>query len=182
MEVQAIAMQDQSRDHTATDDFQALFAAYYPHVVRSIIRIVKVQAIAEDLAQDVFLQFYHADRTAIEHIPAWLTKSAMYAAYNHIRSEKRRLARDERDQAKAVSVTPSSEEKWFEKEEISTVREVLQEMNERDRTLLLLKYSGFPYDELAKAIGVEKTSIGTLLARAKTKFRNMYKSVRGDDA
>ncbi|WP_139488888.1 RNA polymerase sigma factor SigX [Brevibacillus dissolubilis] len=182
MEVQAIRMEDLTRDRQSTEDFQALFITYYPHVTRYIMGIVKDQAIAEDLAQEVFLQFYHADRTVIEHLPAWLTKTAMYAAYNHIRAEKRRQARDEKESSQQMVTTPSTEQKWLEQEEISVVREVLQEMDERDRTLLLMKYSGFPYHELAKATGVEKSSVGTLLARAKTKFRNLYKGWRGDDA
>lgn len=163
-----------------TNSFQELFTAYYPFVVRQIMRIVKDQQTAEDLAQDVFLSFYHTDRSVIEHIPAWLSKASVYAAYNYLRSEKRRSERQERVVAEQDRSTPSSEEMWLEKEEIESVREVLAELDERDRTILVMKYSGFPYAELAKATGVEVGSIGTILSRAKKKFRSIYKQMRGD--
>jgi RNA polymerase sigma factor (sigma-70 family) len=160
--------------------FQELFTAYYPFVVRQIMRIVKDQQTAEDLAQDVFLTFYHTDRSIIDHIPAWLSKASVYAAYNYLRTEKRRSERQERVAAEQDRTTPSSEEMWMEQAEIENVRDVLAELDERDRTLLIMKYSGFPYAELAKATGVEVGSIGTILSRAKKKFRSIYEQMRGD--
>lgn len=44
-----------------------------------------------------------------------------------------------------------------------------------------MKYSGFRYADLAKATGVDIGSVGTILARAKAKFRKMYESVRGEE-
>ncbi|WP_047152366.1 RNA polymerase sigma factor SigX [Aneurinibacillus tyrosinisolvens] len=180
MEVQMAFRKSEEQSAAGDLSFQDLFKAYYPHVVRQIVRIVHDQARAEDIAQDVFLQFYHTDRTRIENIPAWLAKVSLHAAYNEIRSEKRRLQRDEKEVNPLCTYSLSSEETWLQKEEIHTVREVLTEMDERDRVLLLMKYSGFNYRELAKAIDVENGSVGTLLARAKTKFSKLYKKMRGD--
>ncbi len=181
MEVQAGLMIGKTTTNQAQDDFHALFSTYYPYVVRQITRVVRDQATAEDLAQEVFLQFYHADRSTIDNIPAWLAKSCIYTAYNHIRGEKRRQARHEQEAVRQSVMLPSSEETWLEQEEIGMVREVLQELDERERTLLLMKYSGFRYAELAKVAGVEIGSVGTLLARAKHKFRSMYERMgRGE--
>lgn len=52
-------------------------------------------------------------------------------------------------------------------------------MNERDRTILLMKFSGFQYKEIADVLHIDISSIGTLLVRAKQKFRKMYKQVEG---
>jgi RNA polymerase sigma factor (sigma-70 family) len=171
------------RSYGAGDEmerFHELFTAYYPFVVRQIMRIVKDQQIAEDLAQDVFLSFYHTDRSVIEHIPAWLSKASVYAAYNYLRSEKRRNKREEQVAAEHKLAAPSSEETWLSQDEIHHVRDVLAELDERDRTLLLMKYSGYPYAELAKATGVEASSVGTVLSRAKKKFRSIYMRMRGE--
>ncbi|MFS0555471.1 RNA polymerase sigma factor SigX [Brevibacillus sp. 179-C9.3 HS] len=181
MEVQANLVMNRARAEDQADSFQQLFTTYYPFVVRQIMRIVKDQQTAEDIAQDVFLSFYHTDRSVIEHIPAWLSKSALYAAYNHLRSEKRRYARQERSASEQEHVSPSTEEIWLTKESQSVVREVLEELDERERTLLVMKYSGFPYAELAKATGTQISSVGTLLARAKSKFRTIYGRMRGEE-
>ncbi|MED1781225.1 RNA polymerase sigma factor SigX [Brevibacillus fortis] len=181
MEVQAKLVMNHAHIQDRTDTFQELFTTYYPFVVRQIMRIVKDQQTAEDIAQDVFLSFYHTDRSVIEHIPAWLSKAALYAAYNHLRSEKRRYQRQERSATDQEHVSPSTEEMWLEKETQCEVRNALEELDERERTLLVMKYAGFPYAELARATGTQISSVGTLLARAKNKFRTIYDRMRGED-
>jgi DNA-directed RNA polymerase specialized sigma24 family protein len=44
-------------------------------------------------------------------------------------------------------------------------------MDERAASLLALRYSGLSYDEIAAALGLRKSSIGTLLSRAEDAFR-----------
>ncbi len=39
----------------------------------------------------------------------------------------------------------------------------------------LMRFSGFQYKEIADGLHIEISSIGTLLAQAKQKFRNAYK-------
>ncbi|WNC17785.1 RNA polymerase sigma factor SigX [Brevibacillus brevis] len=179
MEVQAKLAMDTGVVQDNTDSFRDLFTTYYPFVVRQIMRIVKEQQTAEDIAQDVFLSFYHTDRSAIEHIPAWLSRASIYAAYNHLRAEKRRTARQEKEAAEKEWVAPSSEDAWMEQDAIVGVRDVLAMLDERERTLLVMKYSGFAYAELARATGTEVSSVGTLLIRAKSKFRKLYDRMRG---
>jgi len=180
LEVQAKLAMKPMLVREEADSFRDLFTAYYPFVVRQIMRIVKERQTAEDIAQDVFLSFYHTDRSAIEHIPAWLSRASLYAAYNYLRAEKRRQDRQEREAAVKETVAPSTEEMWLEQEAIQDVRDVLAKLDERERTLLVMKYSGFAYAELAKATGTQVGSVGTLLARAKSKFRSIYDSVKGE--
>lgn len=179
MEVHASLLNIDEQDSVSNEPFQDVFKQYYAHVVRQIMRIVRDQAIAEDLAQEVFLQLYHTDWKQIESLPAWLAKASIYAAYNYLRSEKRHQARIEKEADYQHSFSsPSSEERWIQKEEITSVQNTLKKMDERERTLLLMKFSGFQYKEIANAIRVEVSSVGTLLARAKVKFRKMYKLVK----
>ena len=51
-------------------------------------------------------------------------------------------------------------------------------MKEQDRTILLMKFSGFRYKE--KVLQIEDSSVGTLLARAKLKFRKLLNKWRGN--
>jgi RNA polymerase sigma factor (sigma-70 family) len=50
-------------------------------------------------------------------------------------------------------------------------RTALDSLPLRDRQLLLLRYEGYSYRELASALDLTETSVGTLLARAKDAFR-----------
>jgi RNA polymerase sigma factor (sigma-70 family) len=101
-------------------------------------------------------------------------------AYNYLRSEKSRLRREEHTGAHGCTVV-SSEETALQNEETNTVRRTLQALPERDRLCLLMKHSGFSYDEIAAAIGVKKTSVGTTIARAQAKFKRVYLEQKGCD-
>jgi DNA-directed RNA polymerase specialized sigma24 family protein len=48
----------------------------------------------------------------------------------------------------------------------------LEELSPRDRTLLLLRHEGYSYRELALALRIRESSVGTLLARARARFRD----------
>ncbi|MGE7946330.1 RNA polymerase sigma factor SigX [Lysinibacillus sp. NPDC093688] len=160
--------------------FEDLFKQYYIYVVKQILWIVKNQTIAEELAQEVFLQLYRNDWKAIENVPGWLIKSSTYVAYNYLRSEKRHQARiDKTIQYHEVQPISSLDDDWIRKEDITKVRNVLSSMNERDRTILLMKFSGFQYKDIADVFQMDISSIGTLLVRAKQKFRKMYTQVEG---
>jgi RNA polymerase sigma factor (sigma-70 family) len=51
------------------------------------------------------------------------------------------------------------------------VRAALDKLPERDREMLLLRYEGFSYREIAETLDLKETSVGTLLVRAKDAFR-----------
>ncbi|PFN04615.1 MULTISPECIES: RNA polymerase sigma factor SigX [Bacillus cereus group] len=164
--------------HVSDVTFEQLFKQYYAYVVKQILWIIKKQTIAEELAQEVFLQLYRTDWKAIENLPGWLIRSSTYVAYNYLRSEKRHQARiDKTIQYHEVQHTSSLDDDWIRKEEVTKVQTVLSNMNDRDRTILLMKFSGFQYKEIAEVLQIDIASIGTLLVRAKTKFRKIYKQM-----
>jgi RNA polymerase sigma factor (sigma-70 family) len=58
----------------------------------------------------------------------------------------------------------------------SSVRAALDRMTERDRKLLLLHAEGYRYREIADALNLPETGIGTYLARARKAFRSACES------
>ncbi|MEX0137264.1 RNA polymerase sigma factor SigX [Bacillus nitratireducens] len=158
--------------------FEELFKQHYVYVVKQILWIIKEQTIAEELAQEVFLQLYRTDWEEVENLRGWLIKSSTYVAYNYIRSEKRHQARvDKEIQYQEIQNDSSLDDQWIRKEEITKVQIVLRKMKEQDRTILLMKFSGFQYKEIAQVLQIDVSSIGTLLVRAKLKFRKIYEQM-----
>jgi DNA-directed RNA polymerase specialized sigma24 family protein len=47
-------------------------------------------------------------------------------------------------------------------------------MADREQSLLLLHAEGYSYREIAVALDLNESSVGTLLARARTAFRTAY--------
>jgi len=150
--------------------FESLFRREYARVVAIAHRIVRDVDEAEDVAQDVFVSFYKRHPGDAGYAPAWLHAAAAHTALNVIRSRSRRSRREEshgREVDRAVDPAESAERA----ETRHAVRAALTRMDERSASLLALRYSGLSYDEIAAALGLRKSSIGTFLSRAEDAFR-----------
>ncbi|MGH7567471.1 MAG: sigma-70 family RNA polymerase sigma factor, partial [Gemmatimonadales bacterium] len=60
------------------------------------------------------------------------------------------------------------------------VRAALDRLPERERRLLLLRAEGYSYRDIALALELNQTSVGTLLLRARQAFRETYSGEGGD--
>jgi RNA polymerase sigma-70 factor (ECF subfamily) len=150
--------------------FETLFRREYPRVAAIAQRIVRDADEAEDVAQDVFVSFYRKHPADAGYAPAWLHAAAAHTALNAIRSRERR-GRRETAHAKSVDRAVDPQHAAEDTETRAEVRRALARMDERAASLLALRYSGLSYDEIAAALGLRKTSIGTLLSRAEDAFR-----------
>ena len=73
-----------------------------------------------------------------------------------------------------VRGVPTPEEILAATEEQEKVRLVLSVIVPRQAELLLLRSYGLTYDEVASALDLHPTSVGTLLSRAQQAFRKEY--------
>ena len=152
--------------------FESLFRAEYARVVGIAHRVLADQGEAEDVAQDVFLSFYRAHPADAPYAAAWLHAAAAHAALNALRGRERRSRREGLqavdpstpavdDPAETVAASETRDE----------VRAVLARLPERSAALLALRYGGLSYAEIASALDVRASSVGTLLRRAEDAFR-----------
>lgn len=151
-------------------DFKELFNANYPMVFRHLMLIVGERTIAEDLAQETFIKLYEKPPREFTNLAGWLIRVSTNLAYNHLRGEKNRKNREALD----APVRESFEEDFLRSGEALDARRALELLDEKHRTCLILKFSGFSYDEIAEITGINKNSVGKTLARAQEKFRRVY--------
>ncbi|RYD06833.1 hypothetical protein N752_02190 [Desulforamulus aquiferis] len=69
---------------------------------------------------------------------------------------------------------PAAEELVLDREEVRLVRSALEKLQPRDRIILLMKFSGYSYDEIAVTAEIGKNSVGTILSRARERFKREY--------
>jgi RNA polymerase sigma-70 factor (ECF subfamily) len=165
----------------AGDDasFEALFLRHYDRVYHILYRLLGNQADAEDVAQQVFLKLYHSPRRIRSqgdqvNVGGWLYRVAVNTGYNILRSQRRR--RDWYARLGPRDTSSAGPAEMAESAELQArVRQILAEMKPRDAKLLLLRHSGLSYKELAAALNLSPSSIGSLLTRAERAFARRYR-------
>lgn len=112
----------------------------------------------------------------MKHQTGWLYRVASNRGLNALRWRRRREQYENR--ASAAEQDQSTEQDPAalveQQQEQVRVRAVLQAMSPRQAQILLLRYSGFSYAEIARSLGVAVSSVGTLLARAEQEFARRY--------
>lgn len=159
-------------------EFDELFRAHARSVRRHLVFLTGDRALAEDLAQETFGRLYErvqADGDELRDPRAWLLTVASNLAYNHFRAEARRLARESSPLLSGREDAPAREDVV---EDVLDVRRALARLDSRDRVVLMLRHSGFRYAEIAEALDLAPTSVGTILARAQRRFRETYEGPR----
>ncbi|MGE0157880.1 MAG: sigma-70 family RNA polymerase sigma factor [Gemmatimonadales bacterium] len=151
-------------------DFDATFDQHYAPLVRYCRRLTGDFDAAEDIAQESMVRLFDRRVSGPDFgIRAWLFKTATHLVRDRYRVGQNRL------RLLAVHPVrpsePESPDSSLERRETrERAREALDALPPRDREILLMRYSGFSYREIAAAIDVEATSVGTLLARAERRF------------
>ena len=159
-------------DECVAEVFRDRFAMLY----RYLLRLSGDPALADDVAQESFVRL-HRRGTMPTDPAAWLVTVANNIVRDEYRSAQRRrrllsqwLIREE-----GSDRTASSEADLLAQERRAAVRRALERLPERDRRLLILRHEGFSYREIAEALGVATSSVGTLLARATAAMSQSYR-------
>jgi RNA polymerase sigma-70 factor (ECF subfamily) len=160
--------------------FETAFLEHYEPVFRFAYRIVGSRDEAEDVTQETFLRLLRAwpDVAARAPLRPWLYRVAGRRAYNALRSSARRERRQRTVAQQEAHVVPEdSAAAALASAQRDAVRRALSALPERQARLLLLRYSGLTYAEVAAAIGVADSSIGTLLSRAEAAFERAFRAL-----
>jgi RNA polymerase sigma factor (sigma-70 family) len=160
--------------HPTTEFFKEVFYTHYPSVRRKLIALVRDETIAEDLAQEVFLRLYRNPPDEPKVIGAWLHRVLTRIAYDYLNKQVReRKLQEKQEQYMQASeqVSVSNEQEFIRQLDQEEVRDWLEQLPERDRKVLMLRYSGYSYAEIAEQLQVNQPLVGTLLHRATAKLK-----------
>jgi RNA polymerase sigma factor (sigma-70 family) len=149
------------------DLFEELFMTEYGRVVAIANRVLADRGEAEDVAQEVFVDFHRRHRPDAGFAGAWLHQAAVHTSLNRLRSKRRR---EKRELAQVLTERPPPPDDPARLAEIAeerrTVRTALQRLRPKAAAVLVLRYSGLSYAEVGAALKVGTGQVGTLLRRA----------------
>ena len=154
------------------DPFERLFLEEYPKVVAIAYRVLADRSAAEDVAQEVFIKFHRSLSPDSERAAGWLHSAAVHSALNVIRGERRRAQREIAHALDPAQTPAANPERLVEEAAVrQEVRQALRKLPQRTAALLMLRYSGLSYAEVATALGMKVGNVGTLLRRAEEALR-----------
>jgi RNA polymerase sigma-70 factor (ECF subfamily) len=165
--------------------FNYLAEKYHRPIFHFLFRMVHNQAIAEELAQEVFLRVYRSRQSyrAEARFTTWLYRIATNLAVNHARDTKyERTARtvylDAPDELTGTTPDvaddePSVEQNLLREERMKAIRTHVMALPERQRMAVLMhKYQGMDYREIGEVLKLSESATKSLLFRA-------YQTLRG---
>ena len=151
-------------------DLDEIFRRNYQLVIGVAARVLGSRDQAEDVAQDVFLSFSRSS-VLVGEARGWLSVAAAHTALSLLRSRRRRLSREETAAAGGDTVVSDVADAVVTLEERSRVRTALARLPRKQAVALVLRHSGLSYAEVAAALGVSPSSVGTTVRRAESALR-----------
>ena len=168
--------------------FNFLIEKYRKPIINFMFRMVHNQAVAEELAQEVFLRVYRSRQTyrAEAKFTTWLYRIATNLGVNHARDTKHERAAqtiylDQPDPETGTTpdvadMHPDVEEELVKEERMKAIRKHVMALPERQRTAVLMhKYQGLDYKEIGAVLRLSESATKSLLFRAYQTLRERLK-------
>ncbi len=175
---------------SAGDDsaFTYLIEKYQRQIVHFMFRMVHNQAVAEELAQEVFLRVYRSRESyrAEAKFTTWLYRIATNLGVNYARDHRNERAAQNvyLDQPDAeTGTTPdladshaTAEHEMLRDERMRAIREHVMALPERQRQAVLMhKYQEMDYKQIGEVLKLSESATKSLLFRAYQTLREKLK-------
>jgi len=168
--------------------FNYLAGKYHRAMINFLYRMVHNQAVAEELAQEVFLRVYRSRESyrAEAKFTTWLYRIATNLAVNHARDTRHERSAqnvylDAPDEESGVTPdvaddAPSAEQSMLRNERMAAIRAHVMALPERQRMAVLMhKYQGMDYRQIGEVLKLSESATKSLLFRAYQTLREKLK-------
>jgi len=165
------------------ESFDVLLDRHRKPLVGFFARMVRDQALAEDLAQEAFLRVYQARRRyrPKAKFTTWLYRIATNLALNALRGRKgvQTVSGGDGDSSDGASQVerladsrPTVEQEMLLSERERAIRQAVESLPENQRAAVILhKYQGVDYRQIGNILGVSESAVKSLLFRAYENLR-----------
>jgi RNA polymerase sigma-70 factor (ECF subfamily) len=158
----------------------AIYREALPQVYGYLLLRCRSVTVAEDLTAETFMAVAATDRPdALEVSVAWLVGVARHKLADHWR----RLPREQRSLAVVDAESRGVEDPWEETLDADAAHVAMSHLSAPRRLALTLRYlDGLPVAEVAEHFGRSLHATETLLVRARSALRRVYREAGDHDA
>ena len=170
------------------DAFEILVNRHQTSILNLVYRFIGDRTQAKDLAQEVFLKVWQSAQNyePKAKFTTWIYRITANLCFNELKSARRKkwfsFNRSNEDGDHTFEETlsdsaPSAEDLLLENERNCQISDALQSLPENQRMALILKrYDGLSYQEIAQVIGCSVSAVESLLVRAKRTLQEKLKN------
>ena len=168
--------------------FEYLVQKYRRPMVSFMYRMARNAAVAEDLAQEVFLRVYRSRETyeASAKFTTWLYRIATNLAVNHARDTRHerpevQVSLDEPDEESGTTLelpdaSLNAEQQMVRRERLLAIRQRIEALPEQQRLAVIMhKYQQMDYKQIADVLKKSESATKSLLFRAYETLREQLK-------
>src|SRR5258708_30478793 len=168
--------------------YEYLVNKFHRPMIAFMYRMSRNQALAEELAQEVFLRVYRSRKSyaAEAKFTTWLYRIATNLAVNHARDNKversgRVVSLDEPDEETGTTLDVADpalnvEQQILHRERLVAIKKQITALPAKQRAAVLLhKYQGMDYREIAAVLKLSESATKSLLFRAYEALRARLK-------
>jgi len=170
--------------------FALLLERHRVPVIHFLYRMIQNHAVAEELAQEVFLRVYRSRETyePTAKFTTWLFRIATRLALNWIRDTKGEKSQESLDeqmldggpQRQVADANPTVEQNMVRAARLSEVRQAIQLLPEKQRAAVLMhKYEELDYAQIALVLECSESAVKSLLFRAYETLRARLAHMNG---
>jgi RNA polymerase sigma-70 factor, ECF subfamily len=173
-----LMLQVRAGDETS---FALLLERHRGPVIHFLYRMIGNQPQSEELAQEVFFRVYksRASYEPTAKFTTWLYRIATHLALNAIRDRKKEQGQQSLDEPlpdggtrQVEDHTANVEDRLVDQVRVREVRAAIDALPENQRAAVLMhKYQGLGYTQIAKALECSESATKSLLFRAYTTLR-----------
>jgi RNA polymerase sigma-70 factor (ECF subfamily) len=154
--------------------FALLLQRHRNPIIHFLFRMVQNQALAEELAQEVFLRVYKA-RASYEptaKFTTWLFRIATHLALNSLRDRRNErliesLNGGAENGRELPDEQPSVEQMLLKEARVREIRSAIQKLPAKQRAAVLMhKYEEMDYAQIARVLECSESAVKSLLFRA----------------
>jgi RNA polymerase sigma-70 factor (ECF subfamily) len=161
-------------ERALTEVFDTLGSAVYA----AAVHVLGESAAAQDVVQDVFVELWRRPQRydpALGGLRTYLTLTARHRAYDVLRSELRRVGREERHHRLAPEPhRPTPGEDVIAALTASAVRDAVRALPAEQRQVVEMAYfRGLSYREVAHAVGISEGTAKSRIRLALGKLENL---------
>ena len=168
-------------ERMTNEELTQVYEQYHDMVYRLALVKTKSVAQAEDIQQDVFMALvrYSNRIRDMEHLKAWLIHVTQNACRKHFRSMWIKmsvlyddtLSKDD-SASEPISEEDNPEEMFEQQEDITLMREAVEQLSEAYRTVIHLFYfEDMNIRQIARSLGISEQNAKTRLSRARDRLR-----------